>query len=262
MKSMNTKVKVFSATALGLLGMALTNSAMAVCPYPFNQPTGAWSAQVANQGTLAASNTGLEAAPNTSTCKMTAYLNAGASQLGTAAVADTHPDNEASYRFRFYINADTLSFGNATLTSTQVFAANAQNIYPPAGNNASTNAMLRLGLVGNGAGGKNLVAVAACETPPSYICFGSTPFPSGTHWIEGQLTKGATGVVKIWIDATVSTATPNISLTVDNHNWNGVKVAGLGLGGASPNFRTNFAGNTHAVSFDAFDSRRQTFIGQ
>lgn len=261
------KVKALALAVFGLAGLGMVGAASAACPFPFNTPTGAWSAQVTNQGTLAAGTPGLELT-TPSACKMTAFLNAGASPLATAAVADTSPNNEPSYHFRFYIDTTALGKLPAGLTSVQIFAVNAANTFPTSGN-AATQAMLRIGLSGTGTTtNPNLVAVYSCNVPAqSYVCVGAKPLAPGVHWIEGHLTNGASGIANIWIDkasiASDTSPAADIAISGDNAGWTGAKVAALGLGGASPNFRTAVGtGSTHAVGFDAFDSRRQTFIGQ
>lgn len=262
------QMKALALAVLGLAGFGFASSAFATCPFPYDQAHGgAWSAQLANQGSLAAGSPGLEIA-TPSACKMAAFLNSGSDPTATAAVADTSPTNEASYHFRFYIDTSTLT-NLPNLTSVQIFAANSANTFPLSGN-AQTAAMLRLGIAGNGTATPNLVAVYSCNVPAqNYVCLGTTPLTAGVHWIEGHLSKGVSGFANIWVDkasiASDSSPTPQIALTGDNSGWNGVDLAALGLGGASPNFRKasgGFGGATHTVGFDAFDSRRQTFIGQ
>ena len=259
-------MKSLSLAVLGLVGFGMASSASAVCPYPFDSAHGgAWSAQGANGGTLAAASPGLELV-NASACKMTAFINAGANRLATAAVVDTSPTNEASYHFRFYIDTTNLA-SMPNLSSVQVFAANSAVNFPITGNN-QTLALMRLGIAGTGAVNPKLVAVSACNNAAtSYRCVGSVDLTPGVHWIEGHITFGAAAITNIWVDkASITndtTPAPNISLaTFDNSEWGGVDTAALGLGGASPSFRANFSGPTHVVGFDNFDSRRQTFIGQ
>jgi len=259
-------MKSLSLAVLGLVGFGMASSASATCPYPYDAAHGgAWSAQLANNGTLAADSPGLELV-NQSACKMKAFLNASAGPLSTAAVADTTPTNEASYHFRFYIDTTTLSTNLPTLTSVQVFAANAAASFPLSGN-GKTSALLRVGIAGTGAGNNpNLVVVASCNPGTNFICAKFAPLTPGVHWIEGHLTNSATAVANIWIDkASITndtTPTPDIAISFDNHDWAGVDTVALGLGGASFNFRQSFTGATNAVWFDNFDSRRQTFIGQ
>jgi len=259
-------MKSLSLAVLGLVGFGMASSASAVCPYPFNVAAGgAWSAQITNAGTLAADSPGLELV-NPSACKMKAFLNAAAGPLATAAVADTSPTNEQSYHFRFYIDTTSLGTNLPSLTSVQVFAANAAASFPLSGN-GKTSALLRVGIAGTGAGSNpNLVVVASCNPGSNFICAGFKPLTPGKHWIEGHLTNSATAIANVWIDkASITndtTPAPDIAVSFDNHDWGGVDTIALGLGGASFNFRQSFTGATNAVWFDNFDSRRQTFIGQ
>ena len=78
---------------------------------------------------------------------MTAYINASSGPLATGAVADTTPTNELSYHFRFYIDTTALGTNLPTLTSVQVFAANAAASFPLSGN-GKTSALLRVGIAG------------------------------------------------------------------------------------------------------------------
>lgn len=259
-------MKSLSLAVLGLVGFGMASSASATCPYPFNTPTGAWSAQLNPQGTLAAGSPGLELV-NPSACKMNAFLNPGATSLATAAVVDLSPTNELSYHFRFYVDTTQLgNLGATPLTSVQLFAANDTAVFPASGN-AATNAMLRIGLARSGGANPNLVMVASCNVPAnSYFCVGSTPLTPGVHWIEGHLTTGGSAIANLWVDQASITSdaspAPAIALSFDNSPWTGVDTVALGLGGASPPFRANFNGAAHTVGFDSFDSRRQTFIGQ
>lgn len=262
---MKTGMKQLSLAVVALAGLGMAQVASATCPFPYDSAHGgAWSAQITNAGTLAAGSPGLELT-NPSACKMNAYLNAGANSTAAAAVVDLSPTNESSYHFRFYI--DTSSLTNLpNVTSVQIFAANDTTVFPASGN-AATNALLRVGLAGNGTATPNLVMVASCNLPgQSYICFGSTPLTPGVHWIEGHLSVGASAVANLWVDqasiTSDSSPTPAIHLTFDNSTWNGVDTVALGLGGGSPNFRSAETGSGHTVGFDNFDSRRQTFIGQ
>lgn len=258
-------MKSLSLAVLGLVGFGMASSASATCPYPFDAAHGgAWSAQFNNGATVAAASPGLETV-NPSACKMTSYINAGAGPLATGAVADTSPTNELSYHFRFYV--DTTNLTNlANLTSVQMFAANAALVFPLTGN-AQTTALMRVGIAGNGTATPNLVLAASCNVPAqNYLCVGLTPLSPGVHWIEGHLTVGASAVANLWVDQASITSdaspAPIIHLAFDNSTWAGVDTVALGLGSASPNFRANVNGPTHAVGFDNFDSRRQTFIGQ
>ena len=58
----------------------------------------------------------------------------------------------------------------------------------------------------------------------------------------------------------MSDAAPTGSTTIDNSAWSGAKTAYLGMSVGSPQYRANHAGVV--LTFDEFDSRRQTFIGQ
>lgn len=82
--------------------------------------------------------------------------------------------------------------------------------------------------------------------------------------IEFDLNQG-TGPdnFRYWVTdaaATTSDGSPTGTATVDTTGWSGVTGTNMGLFGTTAAFRSALSGMT--ISFDEFDSRRQTFIGK
>jgi hypothetical protein len=244
---MNTKMKVLSLALLGLVGYA--GSAAAGCP---SSPSPPWAsvAQLSG-GVVSISAPGLDA----SACHMDASL--GASFASLATVIDTTPANEPRYRFQFLINADgTGSFG--ATDAVNIFSANAA---APANGRA---AILQMGIVPGAGGTKRLVFVASCAGGANFRCATQTAdLTAGVHRVEVDLQIGAGTTLNYWLDQTGTTeppATGTIAVTGGNADWaGGVDTATMGLGGPSPSFKNTHAGQP--VSFDTFDSRRNTYIG-
>jgi len=141
--------------------------------------------------------------------------------------------------------------------SAQIFALKAATLYPATKANPF---MFRVGITSDNTGTNKLVAALACDNGGNNICL--TPpiaIASGSHYVEGALTTGTTGTFKLWLDKNttlVSQPAPDASLTINNNGWGGGKAAALGLGAHQPGWTLN-----QDVYFDAFDSRRQTYIG-
>jgi hypothetical protein len=254
---MNAKMKVLSLALIGLCGYA--GSALAVCPAgPTTAQGGAWTASSASPGShVAIAPGGLE--PTTpSACKLNTDI--AASLTGTATVSYTGAASEPSYRFQFLV--DPAAFGSFSLTDfVQVFRANSA-----AAANA-TNNVLQVTLVAGAGGTRRVRFNAACNVPANgYRCSAqtTTDLPAGVVRIEGKLTFGAGGAgqLQAWINAPAGTTEPAATLTIanlDNTAWAGAQQAILGLGNPSTPFKN--AHNGQIAGFDAFDSRRQTYIG-
>jgi hypothetical protein len=250
---MNNKMKKLSLAVLGFVGFAAAGAAMAQCPASLSPP---WSAVTALSGGVAvAAATGLDS----SACKLNTSITASTTSIAT--VTDNSPANETRYRFQFLFNASALgNFG--TTDSIVIFNGTA------AAPNAAANnrrQLVTLALSPGPAGAKRLTITASNGNASPYRTTVTTgDLLPGTNRIEIDLTvgAGAAGALKYWLNAPAGTTEPvangNIP-SLNNSAWVGVKNAALGLSGASPSFRTAHAGQI--VSFDTFDSRRQTYIG-
>jgi len=253
---MNTKMKVLSLALVGLCGYA--GSAMAVCPTgPAIADGGAWSSKTTlSGGTLAISTPGLDA----SECKLDATL--GTSFVSTATVEDTSPTAEPHYRFQFLVNADAT--GNFSFTdSVQVFTSTATASFPATGGRRE---LVTATLTAGTGGTKQLTFVVSCNNAATqYRCPLTTAnLPAGMNRVEGNLVVGATGTGKFdyYLNEPAGTAEPATAtgtIAVDNVGWVGVDTTDLGLVSPSPTFKSAHA--SQIVSFDTFDSRRQTYIG-
>jgi len=244
------QMKALALAVLGLAGFGVAGSAMA-CD---NTNLSAWSAQGTNQGTLTVVAGGLEATP--SACKLAARLT-GTDPLSAAGVVFTDTTTEPTYHFRFYFNQDNIGTLSGLGASAQIFKMNAATLYPAVKANPF---LFRLGITSDNTGTNKLVAAVACDNGGNNICLTSPlPISAGNHYVEGALTTGTSGTFKLWLDkntTAVSPPAPDASLTINNNGWGGGKSIGLGLGAHQPGWTLN-----QDVYFDAFDSRRQTFIG-
>ncbi len=252
----NVMMKALSLAVLGLAGMAFAGASMAqgTCPTDPAQPTGAWSGKtVLGGGVMAITTPGM----NTTSCGLDTSFNAGAGGLASSFVRDDTPSAEARYRFRFYLNTDTITPFSG-LQKVQLFTANSANPFPAAGGSVQ---VLRASLIPGGATGRQVSFVAGTNNGTDYV---STPFvaplAAGANVVEGEVVIGAsgTGKVNIWVNNN-NPATPTGSINVDNAGWTGIDTAIMGLADSTSSFRTNQA--TKIIKFDEFDSRRQTFIG-
>ena len=250
MKSM--QMKALALAVLGLAGFGVAGSAMA-CD---NTNLSAWTASLNNQGTIAVVAGGLEGTP--SACKLAVSL-VGSDPLVAAGVAFNDSTVEPTYHFRFYFNQDNLGT-LPTLANAQIFAVKSGTL-TGATSGKINPFMFRLGIIDNGgSGGNRLVAAVACDNGGNNICL-TTPISlaAGNHYVEGALSTGATGTFKLWVDHNAAAASPpaaDASITINNTAWGGGKNIVLGLGAHQPGFPLSTQ-----VFFDAFDSRRQTFIG-
>jgi len=252
---MNAKMKVLSLAMIGLFGYA--GAAMADCPAgPTTTEGGAWSSKFVTTGSDFKIVAGGLEPVSPSACKATSAL--AASTAAAATVTDNSPANEPSYRFQFLV--DPSAFGNFGSTDSVVlFRANAA-----AAANGRSN-MLTVYLVAGPAGAKRLRFVASCSAA-GFVCGQNyaTDLPAGVTRVEGKLTTGAAaaGAFSYWVNAAQGTTEPAQSgsiASLDNTAWVGVKSAILGLAAPTTTFKNAHAGQ--AAGFDAFDSRRQTYIG-
>ena len=247
--------KRLASLCVGYALFLLATTAAATCT---NSNLSPWSGTIANKGSVSVVDTGLESSP--SACKMQATLT-GNDPLAAALVYYSDPSNEMTYHFRFYFNQDNIA-PLSQFTAVQIFGAGSPNTYPASGL-YSYGFQFQVGIINTG-GSNQLVAAVACnDSSQQYVCL-TTPITiaSGNHYVEGEVNvaSGTSGYFKMWLDHDATGAaqsSPDASVTgIDNSEWGGVNFAALGLGAASSGFTLN-----QAVSFDAFDSRRQTFIG-
>jgi hypothetical protein len=228
--------------ALAALGFASTSFAQ--CPASAVPP---WSSQSALGGTIAIAAGGFDG----TACRMNSTLT---TNIGGASgfVRDNTPAGESRYRAQFIVNVDALT-GLNSIQSVKLFGAATET--PALG----VAEVVRLNVFGNiGGTAKTLGIVTACAAQPSGLCSATTALATGENKIEIDWQKGASGSLRVWVNNAVE-GTPTTTVNVDNSAWGGVDFAVLGLGTASPGFRS--AQLNRAVGFDEFDSRRQTFIG-
>jgi hypothetical protein len=242
---MNAKMKVLSLALIGLCGYA--GSALAACPAgPAITDGGAWSGKTQTNGTVAIATPGFDSTE----CKMTATLAAGASAFGAATVRDDTPNNEPRYRVQLSVNADAITSLGA-FEATQLFAATS------AAAHVGTPIMLRLAV--SGGANKVLTIAAANEGASGNVSTTTVPLVAGNNRIEVDLTVSASGSAKVWLNNGTE-GSPNATLSnLNNAGWVGVDRATMGVSGANNLYRANHA--TQLMSFDQFDSRRSTFIG-
>ncbi len=250
---MNNKMKNLSLAVLGFVGFAAAGAAMAQCPTTLSPP---WSAVTALSGGVAvASATGLDS----SACKLNTSITASTTSIAT--VTDNTPANETRYRFQFLFDASAVgNFG--TTDSVVIFNGNAA---APNAAAANRRQLVTLALSPGPAGAKRLTITASNgNASPFRTAVTTGDLLPGTNRIEVDLTVGAgtAGNLKYWLNAAAGTTEPAETGSIpslNNDGWVGVKNAALGLSGGSPAYRTAHAGQI--ISFDTFDSRRQTYIG-
>jgi len=251
------KMKALALATLGLGGLVMAGSAFAACPAGASTANGgAWTSQVTLGGTITISSPGYGA--TATNCKMdTQYTSNGSFNQVTAV--DGSPNNETAYRARFYFSADAVTSLGA-FDAVQIFTANSSAPYPSSN---PTLQILRLTLQGGGATGHNVGIIAACDNGGGNTCVATASIPAtGVSVVEIQVLTGASGVgvVNYWVNNNNSgTPTGSVTITGGNAGWVGVKEARLGLATSTSGFRANHL--NQILSFDEFDSRRQTFIG-
>lgn len=235
---MNAKMNLLALALLGLAGYA--GSAVAGCP---SSPVPPWTAANQFQGEVAITAGGLDG----SACRMNSTLDAAASGFANAQVEDDTPTNEGRYRASFMINVDALA-SPSLITVANVFSATS----------AGSGNGINLSVFGNGTGW-SLSYVIADASQPSGFFSGSVPLVAGSQHVEFDLQVTA-GVFNLWNNNNVE-ASPDITHNGMNMGTviGGVDTAFLGLAAPSDGFIASYGGT--AAQFDAFDSRRQTFIG-
>lgn len=245
------KMKTLS---LAVLGLAFAGAANAAC-VPANLT--AWSATQAVNGTVTVATGGLES-PTASECRLDATLTANLGSAG-AYVRDDTPANEGRYRAQFLIKLT----GLAGITSSQPVKIFAASTATPAN---SVPEVVSFTVYGNLSGTTRILGVATADSSsPTGTNIQSTGIPlaaatGDVYRVEIDWVKGATGtgLLKVWVNNSTE-ASPNATLNTNSSAWGGVDSIILGLNAASPGYRA--AHLNKIVSFDKFDSRRQTFIG-
>ena len=250
---MNSKMKTLSLAVLGFVGFGAAGAAMAQCPATLNPP---WSSVLAlGGGTAVSAVGGLDA----SACKLNTTI--GASSTSIAVVSDATPANETRYRFQFLVDSSALS-AYGILDSVQLFNANAAS---PNAAGGSRRQIVTLALTPGTAGAKRITIVASNgNAAPWRTSLTTADLLPGVNRIELDVNvgAGAAGSLKYWLNAAPGSTEPAETGSMTNLNnigWVGVDTASLGLATGSPSFRSAHAGQI--VSFDTFDSRRQTYIG-
>ncbi|QBB71363.1 hypothetical protein ELE36_13930 [Pseudolysobacter antarcticus] len=247
------KMKSLALAVLGLASFAVAGSAFAVCPAVAALP---WSggASALGGGTLAVSGTGLDG----SACKLDATL--GTDSADQATVTDTSPANEPRYRFQFLVNASALGALASTDSVNLLTTSGATTVHGRRG-------IIAVNLV-PAASGNRLSFNWSCNNGTTYRCTATTgaiTLAAGVNRIEFDVlmaTSGANGSIRYWINAPSGTTEPAVSGSVtgiDNSAWVGAKTTTMGLASPSPTQSSGHSGQI--VSFDTFDSRRQTYIG-
>lgn len=228
--------------ALAAFGFA--SSAFAQCP---TGPVPPWTAAPVFQGTSAIIAGGLGG----TTCHLNSTINAGASGAAFATVQDTTPADEPRYRAQFIINADALT-SQQLLQGVNVFTANSTAAFGGVG------AVVRLSIFGGGT--RQLSFFTVDEGQPGNVRSGVTALAAGENIVEVEWQAGdGDGYFKMWVNNSTE-ATPTVQrLDLNNDGWVGVNEIFLGLAAPTNQFVAGQSGR--AVSFDEFDSRRTSFIG-
>ena len=265
------------ALAVAVLGLAGIGSAMAAtCPTAVTTAGstspgggGAWTSQLLTaDASLNIVSPGLDG----TNCALA--LSIGASSNSRSYVQDGSPQNEQRYRARFYFSPANLT---GFTTSNQTVILSRTNDTSGPAQFTSDELVVRL------AGGSpaSVRFFVSDANSPSGATQVSVPLPtsaSNSYRIEFDLqigsgttntshgcdaTPATGGCLRAWVTdaATASSDTaPDVSATINNAGWSGAKTAFLGLSSGSANFRSLQA--TKVLTFDEFDSRRQTFIGK
>jgi hypothetical protein len=232
---MNAKMNLLALALLGLAGYA--GSAVAGCP---GSPVPPWTAAPALGGTVAIVAGGLDG----SACRMESGLTGDLTSFAT--VEDDTPTAEGRYRAAFMINTDSVST-MSIVTGVFVFTATSQ---------AGGNPPVSLSIVGDGAGH---VFLSYNVVNGSGALVGSNQLAAGANHVEFDYDTGAVSGsphFSLWINSNTEAGTTFTSPITSSAV---VDSAFLGLAGATADFSGSFNGTP--VQFDAFDSRRSSFIG-
>lgn len=234
---MNAKMNLLALALLGLAGYA--GSAVAGCPA---SPVPPWTAAPALFGTVAIVPGGLDG----SACRMESSLTGDSSSFAT--VEDDTPTAEVRYRAAFMINTDAVNT-MSVITASFIFTATS---------GAGGNPPVSLAIVGDGAGGA-LVEYIVVNGAGALV--GAAPLAAGANHVEFDYDNGTQAGspgphFSLWVNSNVE-ATPTFTSAIAATAV--VDTAFLGLAGATSDWSASFNGTP--VQFDAFDSRRSSFIG-
>lgn len=254
------KIKLLTLALLGLAG-----NAMALCPTAITTAEGgAWSAKSTTGGTTLGV---VEAHAANGTCSLQAALKStaeGGSSIQKALVTDTTPNDEMRYRVRFYIDTSELTGLTSLLKQVKLF--NASALTSPSADLSGEE--ITISLNGNG-GAPNLVFTIADASQGSGFSQKNVPLPvpAGLNVVEFDWNPSSTtDAFRCWVKDPNVTYTENdvtsacSITTLDNTGWSGVTQANMGMFVSNNSWRSSYSNSMH-LYFDAFDSRRQTFIG-
>lgn len=248
--------KALALAVFGLVGYGMAGAAFGQTCTDTNLSAWPGGTAALGGGTVHVVSGGLDG----SACAMSATLGTGGSDQAT--VLDTSPQNEQRYRFQFLFNPTALGPIGASDSVNLFSAINATAVNGRRG-------IIAVNLVPAAGGATRMTLLYSCNTPPLYRCIATTSnLAAGVNRVEFDVQMGTTtptptlGSIRYWINAAAGTTepAPTGSITgIDNAAWVGVKIASLGLASPAPAFSTAHHGQ--ATLFDAFDSRRQTYIG-
>lgn len=258
----NVMMKTLSLAVLGLAGMSFAGASMAQCQATWgaNQtPPGVWSSALQTQAVASITTPGLAG----TACGLTVALNQNSSASAKAGAVDQTPNAEQRYRARYVVRT--------AIALTQLNrSALTFNVVGPSAAPGGTQNALQVFMLGTGTARGLRFLVGDTAAAGQYRQVDVTlPNQAGENRIEIDLTfaagAGTNGQLRYWVtdQATATTdGAPTGTVTgLANGAWGGVDQAVLGLAGANNQWRTNFTA-TDTITFDEFDSRRQSFIGQ
>jgi hypothetical protein len=257
--------KVFLRLSSLAAAFAMSGVAFAQCPTAFS----AWSASSVvgpAPGPVLTITPG--AAMRSTTCGMQLTFGSTPSQR---YVQDDTPEKETRYRARFFFDPNSAGL-NVTGPNHRpvILRATVNDPTTPQGGAGADLVVLRLAKVAapndfrlfGFARVRNNVVDDQTPNAGVYRWKDSggalgLPLVDGPNVIEFEITTGAAGNFKIWINAN-SEAAPTAQATVgDNSAWKGIDQVRLGsLSNIIPAVAV-----TGSLFFDEFESRRQTFIG-
>jgi hypothetical protein len=247
-------IKTLLIMAAGLVGLGATGAVFGQCA---DTNLTAWSGGTSalSGGVVAVVAGGLDG----SACAMSTKL--GTSSASQATVTDGSPNNEPRYRFQFLMNPDALGTLSAT-DGVVIFTASGSTTVN------GRRGIIQVALVPASGGNKRLSFSYSCNNGTTYRCSantGANNLIAGVNRIEFDVqmaTSGANGSIRYWLNAPAGTTEPAVTgqvTSIDNSAWVGPKNVSLGLGSPVPSYSSAHGGQV--VLFDAFDSRRQTYIG-
>ncbi|HEY2396459.1 MAG TPA: hypothetical protein VGH81_10845 [Rudaea sp.] len=248
-------LKTLMLAVAGLAGLGMVSAAFGQACSATNLTAWAGGTSALSGGTVNVVAGGLDG----SACAMSTVL--GTSSASQATVADTSPNNEPRYRFQFLLNSDGLSALSAT-DGVVIFAASGATTVN------GRRGIIQVALVPASGGNKRLSFNYSCNNGTTFRCSantGTNNLVAGVNRIEFDVqmaTSGANGSIRYWLNAAAGTTEPAVTgqiTGIDNSAWVGTKIVALGLGSPVPSYSSAHHGQ--AVLFDAFDSRRQTYIG-